>query len=246
MWNKKTYTEPRPQHAFDDMYDIQVKTRAFVNYGQRTAQFAASVQHRSDTLPMRGDSSYTTISEEKHYIQLVTRRPNPGTDRGMYRVVSNIHEVHAKLISTFGQAVNPKLFDFDMFAFSVNATVELLRGTRILIAPHGAGLANIVYMPPGSGVIEMAVRGHKKHPMMYKTIAEASSVLYQASYCKGSQWGDSPIIANSGEIVSLVKAMLLETTAELRVAAREHVNDLLKTYSPPQEPQDMSCHLESH
>lgn len=43
-----------------------------------------------------------------------------------------------------------------MEALDFDAQVQLMRETRVLVGPHGAGLTNMIFMPPGGDVVEIA------------------------------------------------------------------------------------------
>lgn len=61
-------------------------------------------------------------------------------------------------------------------AFSIKETVLLFRDACICISPHGAGLANIVWMGNGSSVLEMPV--HETHGRDMAHLAQSVGLDY--------------------------------------------------------------------
>lgn len=59
--------------------------------------------------------------------------------------------------------------------------VSLLRETEVLAGPHGGGLTNMMFMTPGSGIVEM--RSAKGPPPCYRNLAEALGHTWQGIDC---------------------------------------------------------------
>lgn len=86
------------------------------------------------------------IPADKGYI-LVTNRKGD-------RRVTNPEELHKALIDRFGpHVVYPRVLYFEHLPLEQLA--RIMARARIVLAPHGAGISNVVYMRPGSVLIEM-------------------------------------------------------------------------------------------
>ncbi|HXY86773.1 MAG TPA: glycosyltransferase family 61 protein, partial [Gaiellaceae bacterium] len=81
--------------------------------------------------------------------------------------------------------------------------VELLKDARVVVAPHGAGLANLVWAT-ASHVQEIFAAGHFND--CYARLAVSSGGTYSAFYCSGTPepWGSAPI----DEITTMLDAVL--------------------------------------
>ena len=87
------------------------------------------------------------------------------------RSIGNLHHIQNALDSP------PNLEFLDTASISPAAQITALWNTDILIAQHGAGLSNMVWMQPGTTVIEI-------QPMQQPTIDSIFSNLAAASYIK--------------------------------------------------------------
>lgn len=67
------------------------------------------------------------------------------------RRLSNEDEIFSRLKMAGFERVETEHMDF-------RAQVELMRQTAVLVAPHGAGLTNMMFCPPGTHVVELADR----------------------------------------------------------------------------------------
>ena len=67
------------------------------------------------------------------------------------RFISNGGEVQAAMRARFGKPVREISFE----GFSFAEQVRALHDVRLLVAPHGTALTNLVFMPPGSAVVEV-------------------------------------------------------------------------------------------
>jgi hypothetical protein len=70
---------------------------------------------------------------------------------------------------------------------SLSAQADLFSQAEMLVGPHGAALTNVLFMAPGSVVVELAPRPW--HPLFF-TLASACGVHYIAA---GSQWDFYPV-----------------------------------------------------
>jgi hypothetical protein len=232
LWNHETYTEPRPANRFDELYPALAKARPYQNY---IARFVAANAGTSSGIPARHDPTYSQIAEDDApYIFLINRKPDHSTPRGMMRTVSNVKQLHFELQKRYGvAAVHPEIIHFSDFVDSVSDTIDLLRQVRVMIAPHGANLANIGFMVPGAGMLELGVSGHSGHPMMFEAVANANSIAYEVSYCGGDHWGAGPITAKiNSELWSKVDKLLDATHPTARATARAKVAQNLMPYDP--------------
>lgn len=71
---------------------------------------------------------------------------------------------------------------------SFKEQVQLMQKTKLLLAPHGAGLANIMFLKKGNHVIEMIDEDFAKfkNPMPFWNLANAMGVKYEAFFTKTS------------------------------------------------------------
>ena len=231
-WNHDTYTEPRSVSTYDGAFSRAAKSAAFVNFIERFIDMTPA--------PSRMAPTYAKIADEG-YIYVINRDEDPTTERGLYRTVSNIGSLHSTLKAKFGDAVADEVFTFNTITGSRDQAVQTMRKVRILVAPHGANLANLAFLPPGAGLVELAVKGHMKRPMMYDEIAKLSSVEYAAVFSGGSKWGSGPIVANINEVVVAVAGMLERTTVAKRAEARAKVQKQIETPIDSRLDLDRSC-----
>jgi hypothetical protein len=82
-----------------------------------------------------------------------------------------------------------RLVQLEKLAFAEQ--VRVLRSTRILIAPHGAGTINQIFMPPGAAIIELFPRGYSN--WQQKGIAHAlGHSFFEIESEKPSVYGRPP------------------------------------------------------
>jgi hypothetical protein len=100
-----------------------------------------------------------TASAPQRRITVLDRRPSPdfyvGADSETHgsgadwRSLPNTSTI-ADALSALGDVAI-----VDSAALSPREQVEVLAGTNLVVAQHGAGLSNMVWMPPGSAVLEI-------------------------------------------------------------------------------------------
>lgn len=105
------------------------------------------------------------------YIVLVNRR-----DRG--RKLINADKVLADIRRAMHPRYNvyPRVVYFE--EMPLPQLVRLLSRTHVLMAPHGAGLANLIYMRAGSAVVELIPFMCHRLRIMYAPLADAMHVHY--------------------------------------------------------------------
>jgi hypothetical protein len=105
---------------------------------------------------------------------------------GSVRAVVN----EAELIAALRAEVGDDLFVFDGDGMSVREQIEVFRGARLVVGPHGAALTNILWCSPGAAVVELPVvprvLNHFAHmalalDLSYRAVPEASAP-YQGRY----------------------------------------------------------------
>ncbi len=86
--------------------------------------------------------------------------------------------------------------------FSWSEQIEAFRRAKVIVAPHGAGLANIVFCPPGTQVIELFNRSY------------VNGCYWRLASMKGLDY--RPLIAAGPEALTLdLKSNPLDITADL-------------------------------
>eukprot|EP00039_Didymoeca_costata_P002344 m.59491 g.59491 ORF g.59491 m.59491 type:complete len:545 (+) comp11252_c0_seq3:225-1859(+) len=223
IWQKHTYTEPRKPTPYDYLYPPEMRAAALSLYTRR-------ILSRNYLELRREQPDYDQIDEEKNYIFIMNRRRDPSHARGLVRTVNNIESLFKAAQAEWGKRLYKRVIDFEEVVGSVNTTVALFRKARLLIAPHGANLCNIVFLPPGSALLELAVEGHKHHVMMFETLATAVNVEYTASYCGGHHWGNGPINANIKDVMKKGNDLLTRTEPEARRDHYSKQDALLKNH----------------
>jgi capsular polysaccharide biosynthesis protein len=88
-----------------------------------------------------------------------------------FRRVKNESELTVILLSMGFECLNLESLDFE-------SQVKIFQNTHIVVAPHGAGLANIVFMPLGSTVIELIGSSFDAGMTSYSAVAEAFQLNY--------------------------------------------------------------------
>lgn len=133
----------------------------------------------------------------------------------------------------------PRVVEFEEFDHSVALAVQWMRRARVIIAPHGANLANIAFMQPGTAIFELAVAGHKHRSLMYERVARASRVHYDRAFTKGSYWGDGPItveVKHNNDMFVQIDRLIELTKPQSRGHARAEVARMLNNARLALEP----------
>lgn len=129
-------------------------------------------------------ASSTAASGRSPRITLLERRPNPEyyhsgaaeTPGGgsEWRSVPNIDDI-ADALADLGDVRIVDTAELDP-----REQVRTLHTTDLLIAQHGAGLANLVWLPAGAGVIELLPPLPPTIDTIFRNLAAARSVGYRA------------------------------------------------------------------
>ena len=94
--------------------------------------------------------------------------------RGSRNIV-NIDEVREALLKRFGVPV--RMLSFEGLTFGEQ--VRALHDVRLLVAPHGAGLTNLVFLPPGAALVEIFPL-HWRPGLYFDSLAESCGVWHGA------------------------------------------------------------------
>jgi capsular polysaccharide biosynthesis protein len=88
--------------------------------------------------------------------------------------------------------------------------VQLMRDTAVLVAPHGAGLTNMMFCPPGAHIVEMADLGFP-NPNFY---AVASAMRHRYWLVPAEACGDvHPLEKDLRADLTALGAVLSRVTA---------------------------------
>lgn len=115
------------------------------------------------------------------YVVLIRRFP------GGARSVSNEQEVVHALASHFGPA-GTRVQVFESTAETAHGLLEemrLFRGAALVVAPHGAGLFNMLWTRPGTPVLEFGYKTGMPWPYQYWDIARLTGRRYCAVLADG-------------------------------------------------------------
>ena len=104
------------------------------------------------------------------------------------RKILNEEEVVAVLREFNFRIIHPEHHSF-------REQVTIAAGARYLVSNHGAGLTNMLFMNPGTSVIELR---HRNDPVnnCYFTLASALNLNYFYQACQAEQSGEDPHTAN--------------------------------------------------
>jgi len=144
----------------------------------------ASLRKFSGIVSERAGASRVTATTSSPRITMLERRASPdfytgassevyssGTD---FRSWPNVAESHAAIMPLGEAAV------VDTAGMSPKDQVRLFEQTDVLIAQHGAGLSNMVFMKPGTTVIEVKPPLETIISTIYSNLAAAMGLGYRA------------------------------------------------------------------
>ena len=100
--------------------------------------------------------------------------------RNTKRGFTNFNDVHNAVL-LFGQQTRRQVVLFDDARLpTFNDTVLMFATADVIIAPHGAGLTNIVFARPGTTVVDIQCKG-KTSVWCYRLMALRLGMRYYAS-----------------------------------------------------------------
>ena len=73
---------------------------------------------------------------------------------------------------------------FDNAENSVREQARAFRDASIIVSPHGAGLANIVYCDPGTPVVEVVPEGYDQGVTSYRSLADLFDLRYTQLFAR--------------------------------------------------------------
>ena len=100
---------------------------------------------------------------------------------------------------------------FDCAAHSVREQAAAFKSADIVVAPHGAGLSNIVYCKPGTRVIEVIPEGYDQGVTSYRSLADLFGLQYEAMFAREERPGSKGNRCNSD--ISVNVPLLLQALA---------------------------------
>ncbi|WP_368417355.1 DUF563 domain-containing protein [Falsiroseomonas sp.] len=102
---------------------------------------------------------------------------------------------------------------FDNAAHSVQEQVKAFRNASMIVAPHGAGLSNIVYCDPDTPVIELVPEGYDQGVTSYRSLSDLFGLSYTQLFARevmpdrrGNRC-NSDIEIDIAELVSTIDAL---------------------------------------
>ena len=105
---------------------------------------------------------------------------------------------------------------FDNAAHTIHQQARVFRNASMVVAPHGAGLSNIVYCDPGTPVIEIVPEGYDQGVTSYRSLSDLFGLRYRQMFGrevtvdrKGNRC-NSDIAIDVKDVVSLVEASQAE------------------------------------
>lgn len=143
---------------------------------------------------------------------LPARRQGPQVRRVF---VSRRDAIRRRLVGDSELAEALSVYGFESVVpggLSFRQQVDLFSSAEMIVAPHGAGLANIVFAHPTATLIELTPPDAE--PADYQVLAEAVGVRYVASPCEsvpgtgGDRHGD--LRADTKAVIHLVRSLLNE------------------------------------
>jgi hypothetical protein len=96
-------------------------------------------------------------------------------------------------------------------ALSFSEQVAVFSEAEIVVGPHGAGLANALFMPEGSALLEL------HHPDFgkpyYQRLAAALDIHYRGLACEPAPASPADMVAGTDQVTELVRELLTQVEA---------------------------------
>lgn len=153
---------------------------------------------------------------------LITLRENPRVtqlaDTGVKRLY--IPRVNVKMRRVVNEAAVIERLSalgfqvFDNAEYSIEDQARGFRSADIVVAPHGAGLSNIVYSRPGTAVVEIIPEGYDQGVTSYRSLADLLGLRYlplfarEATVDRRGNRCNSDIEIDVDELVPVVESLL--------------------------------------
>ncbi len=83
---------------------------------------------------------------------------------------------------------------------SFEEQVEAFRSASVLVGPHGAGLANIIFSQPGTGLLELQHQDVERN--FYRGVAEVAGLRHAEVSCRPDPASPMDMVADPDEIVA--------------------------------------------
>ena len=96
----------------------------------------------------------------------------------------------------------------------VDEVARVFYEADVIISPHGASLANIIFARPGTSVIEFSWGENPSYPIDYMCFSRNLKMHYSTVIGQGSH--GTPLLMNANEVLDAVKIHLGYTSDESR------------------------------
>ncbi len=158
---------------------LKVRNLSYISNTQYTAQYHPAIMHELS-------------AKIKRHFKITDQHPAKRVYVSRTSAKSRFVVNEAELIAILRQ------HDFDIVMFeslSFYEQVKLMSETKVLISIHGAGLTNMMFMPPGGSVMELqlspAVSG--QYSQIYYYLASVSNLHYHYAFCQPANEADYSI-----------------------------------------------------
>jgi hypothetical protein len=167
--------------------------REFTNtiFSRTETHFSAAAQPRITVVNRKASPAYYLSGESEAY--------GSGAE---WRSIPNIDQVQS-ILDPLG-----KVTMLDTASLSPTHQVRALAGTDVLVAQHGAGLSNMIWMQPGSCVVEIQPPQPATVDTIFASLASAKGISYHRVVQESDH---APVDATS--VRDAVHAIMAEPTA---------------------------------
>lgn len=109
-------------------------------------------------------------------------------NKAAYRKIANEEDIIPELLALHFETVYCE-------ELSMQEQIRLFSQTKVLVANHGAGLTNLLFMPKGSVVLELRYK-NDEHNNCYFALASALDIEYNYLQCSPLNFGEDPLRAD--------------------------------------------------
>ncbi|ESL09162.1 hypothetical protein TRSC58_03122 [Trypanosoma rangeli SC58] len=111
------------------------------------------------------------LPQQPRVMYLSRNHPNVTRGRKVVNEAEVLPALEAAVLAATGRSLRRVFFEEMAYVDQITAMAE----TNILIAPHGGGVANCVWMPPGSVVVEFVPPAGATLPGMYRKMCRTAA-----------------------------------------------------------------------